>query len=196
MITLLFWMQILGGLFYLLNKIFFCLKERSSGEDARLWGIRAWVVYILGLVPWLVILSHKDDWMIVFVEAGGLPSMLLGLVLAFKNDKMKKTTEVALDWFARICAVFGIGYSMYHFGLMTNLTQWYELGGVIGFLVGTYRLAKDRLDGYGWFMLMNGSVGLLMYTQGYTVLGIQQTLSLVFVVDAYKVKAQKEQKTE
>ncbi len=197
MTTLLFWMQILGGLFYLLNKIFFCAKERSSGdEQARLWSIRAWAVYILGLVPWLIILGHKDDWMIVFVEAGGLPSMLLGLVLALKHDKMKRRTEVTLDWFARICAVLGIGYSVYHFGLMTNLTQWYELGGVIGFLVGTYRLAKNHLDGYAWFALMNASVGLLMYTQGYAVLGIQQLLSLVFVIDAYIIKAQKEQKTE
>lgn len=197
MVTLLFWMQILGGLFYLLNKIFFCAKERSSGdEQTRLWSIRGWTVYIMGLVPWLIILSHKDDWMIVFVEAGGLPSMLLGLVLAVKHNKMRKATEVALDWLARICAVLGIGYSVYHFGLMTSLTQWYELGGVVGFLIGTYRLAKNHLDGYLWFILMNASVGLLMYTQGYVILGIQQMLSLIFVIDAYIVKAQKEQKTE
>lgn len=196
MTTLLFWMQILGGLFYLLNKIFFCAKERSSGEKARLWSIRAWVVYILGLIPWLIILGHEDDWMIVFVEAGGLPSMLLGLVLACKRDDMQEGVEVALDWFARICAVLGIGYSVYHFGLMTNLTQWYELGGVVGFLVGTYRLAKNHLDGYLWFMIMNASVGLLMYEQGYEMLGIQQVLSLAFVIDAYKRKAQKEQETE
>lgn len=197
MTTLLFWMQILGGLFYLLNKIFFCAKERSSSdEQARLWSIRAWVVYILGLFPWLIILSRENDWMIVFVEAGGLPSMLLGLVLAFGGNTVDKRSEVVLDWFARISAVCGIGYSVYHFGLMTNLTQWYELGGVVGFLIGTYRLAKNHLDGYVWFMLMNASVGLLMYKQGYTVLGIQQLLSLIFVIDAYKVKAQREQKTE
>jgi len=172
------------------------MKERSSGEAARLWSIRAWVVYILGLVPWLIILSHENDWMVVFVEAGGLPSMVLGLVLACGHRSMNGRMETVLDWFARICAVLGIGYSMYHFGLMTNLTQWYELGGVIGFLVGTYRLAKNHLDGYLWFMLMNGSVGLLMYEQGYKLLGIQQALSLGFVIDAYQRKARKEQRTE
>lgn len=191
----LFWMQILGGLFYLLNKVFFSMKERSSGEEERLWSIRSWVVYILGLVPWLIILSHENDWMVAFVEAGGLPSMVLGLILAVKHNRMDKGTEVLLDWFARICAICGIGYSVYHFGLMTNLTQWYELGGVIGFLVGTYRLAKNHLDGYLWFMLMNGSVGLLMYEQGYKLLGIQQALSLGFVIDAYQRKARKEQQT-
>jgi len=72
------------------------------------------------------------------------------------------------------------------------LTQWAELGVVVGFLVGTYRLAKDRLDGYLWFLLMNASAGILVYMQGYYWLALQQALSLGFVLDAYRMKSLKQ----
>src|SRR3989344_2452616 len=103
-------MQLLGGVFYTLNKIFFSRKERTHGERARQWRIWAWVVYIIGLPPWLVILSYEKNWMVTFVEAGGLPSMLLGLALAFRRkdehpSERNKRFEKFLDWFARVAAV-------------------------------------------------------------------------------------------
>ena len=192
-------MQLLGGVFYTLNKIFFSRKERTHGERARQWRIWAWIVYIIGLPPWLVILSYEKDWMVTFVEAGGLPSMLLGLVLAYRHEDehpsvRSKNLEAGLDWFARLSAVLGIGYSLYEFWGITVLTQWAELGVVVGFLVGTYRLAKDQLDGYLWFLLMNASAGGLVYMQGYHWLALQQALSLGFVLDAYRMKSKKAKK--
>ncbi len=188
-----FWMQVLGGTFYTLNKIFFSFKERSSGERARQWRIWAWIVYIIGLAPWLVILSHERNWMVTFVEAGGAPAMFLGLILAFRRaddhpSEQNKRLENFFDKFARVAAVLGIAFSLYDVGLMKSWTQWAELGVTIGFLVGTYRLAKDHLDGYLWFLLMNFSCCVLMNLQGYKWLAFQQLLSLVFVLDAYKVK--------
>src|SRR5204863_6448945 len=114
-------MQVWGGSFYLLNKIFFSRKERTIGERSRMWRIWAWIVYILGLPFWLVILAHEKDWMVTFVEAGGLPSMLLGLTLAFQRKHQDSTAltrklRVILDRFAVVSAVLGIGYSLYHFG--------------------------------------------------------------------------------
>jgi len=188
-----FWMQLGGGVFYLLNKIFFSLKERTVGEISRQWRIWAWIVYIIGLPFWLVILSHERNWMVTFVEAGGLPSMLLGLLLAFRREDENPSPrsnklETRLDIFARVAAVLGITISLYDFGGITVVNQWVELGVVVGFLIGTYRLAKDKLDGYLWFLLMNGSAGVLMYIQDYKWLAVQQALSLIFVLDAYRMK--------
>lgn len=192
----LLFLQIWGGTFYLLNKIFFSLKERTEGEISRQWRIWAWVVYIVGLPAWLVILAYESDWMVTLVEAGGAPSMILGLVIPLRrldevaSDRREKL-ERRLDHFARASAVLGFGVSVYHFGGMTQLSQWAELGVVIGFLVGTYRLAKDHLDGYLWFLLMNASASTLMYMQGYKWLGLQQVASLLFVIDAYFMKRSK-----
>lgn len=188
-----FWMQILGGVFYTLNKIFFSFKERSVGERARQWRIWAWVVYIIGLVPWLVILSHEQNWMVVFVEAGGVPAMFLGLTLALRREdenpsKRSRLFEKFFNQTAVTAAVLGIAYSLYDVGIMTSVSQWAELGVTIGFLVGTFRLAKDHLDGYLWFLLMNASAGLLMWLQGYDWLALQQAVSLAFVLDAYYFK--------
>lgn len=192
-----FWMQLGGGAFYLLNKVFFSFKERTIGELSRRWRIWAWVVYIIGLPFWLVILSHEKNWMVTFVEAGGLPSMLLGLFLAYRKEDVEpaeqsRRWEWRLDAFARVAAVLGFSYSLYDFGGITVVNQWVELGVVVGFLVGTYRLAKNKLDGYLWFLLMNGSAGLLMYIQGYDWLAVQQAVSLLFVLDAYRMKRRKE----
>jgi hypothetical protein len=190
-------MQLGGGFFYLLNKIFFSFKERTVGNLSRQWRIWAWVVYIIGLPFWLVILSHEKNWMVTFVEAGGLPSMGLGLFLAFRRKdeeptEKSKRWEQRLDTFARAAAFLGIAYSVYDFGGFATLNQWVELGVVVGFLVGTYRLANDKLDGYLWFLLMNASAGLLMYIQNYEWLAAQQVVSLLFVLDAYRMKKRTE----
>lgn len=194
--TLKFWMQLGGGAFYLLNKVFFSFKERSYGERSRLWSIWAWIVYIIGLPFWLVILAHEKNWMVVFVEAGGLPAMLLGLLIAMSKEHEKPTLESEklkerLDNFARWAAAFGILVSLVNVGLMSHGTQWAELGVAMGFLIGTYQLAHNKLEGYRWFFLMNASAGTLMFMQGYTWLGWQQVASLLFVIDAYRFKRAK-----
>lgn len=152
------------------------------------------MTYIIGLPAWLVILAYENDWMVTFVEAGGMPSMVLGLVLALRHmdqnpSEASQSFAQFLDYFARFSAVVGIAVSIYHLGGMSKLTQWAELGVTIGFLIGTYRLAQDHLDGYLWFLLMNVSAGILMFMQGYKWLGIQQVLSLAFVIDAYLCKS-------
>lgn len=186
-------LQIWGGVLYLLNKIFFSFKERTTGEVSRKWRITAWAVYIAGLPAWLIILAYENNWMVTFVEAGGAPSMFLGLVIALRGldkrpSERRERLEGTLDAVAVGAAVVGVFFSLYHFGGMKELSQWAELGVTVGFLVGTYRLAHDHLDGYLWFFLMNASAGALVTMQGYYLLGVQQALSLVFVVDAYVMK--------
>lgn len=81
-----------------------------------------------------------------------------------------------------------LGYSFYDFGGITTLTQLLEIGGSAGFLVGTYLLSKDRQSGYGWFMLMNVTTGWLLYIENYPWFVPQQVLSVIFIIDAYRVR--------
>jgi len=125
------------------------------------------------------------------VEAGGATSMILGLVIARRGlGKVPKW----LDYIARAAAVLGIAYSLYDLGGLTAITQLFELGIVVGFLVGTYLLAKQKPSGYPWFMLMNLSNAVLMALEGYPWLTMQQIFSFCFVLDAFLMQREKARK--
>ena len=177
-------LQIWGGGFYLLNKIFFSLAERSADEDRkRSWKVRSWSVYLIGLPAWVIIFVDKRNWIAAALESGGAAAMILGLVIATKGaDKAPKW----LGYSALIVTVIGITYSLYDFGGITTLNQVLELGVVTGFLAGTYLLAKQRALGYLLFVLMNVSNAALMYIQDFPWLALQQIVSLGFVLDAYR----------
>jgi nicotinamide riboside transporter PnuC len=67
------------------------------------------------------------------------------------------------------------------------LTQILEIGVMIGFLLGSYLLAKNRSRGWLFFMLMNVSMGSLMLLQDKPILAFQQAVSLCFVVYGYLI---------
>jgi len=175
-------LQFWGGGFYLLNKIFFSRLERSSIENKRKWQISAWTVYLIGLPAWVIIFVTKHNWMAAAVEAGGAAAMVLGLVISVRGvGKAPKW----LDFIALVSAILGIIYSLYDFGGINTINQVFELGVVVGFLCGTYLLAKQKSIGYLFFALMNGSNASLMHIQEYPWLALQQIISLCFVADAY-----------
>ena len=175
-------LQVWGGGFYLLNKVFFSFAEKSQARRKRFWRIWAWAVYLAGLPAWVYILASERDWMVAAVELGSAPAMALGLIIAIRGlGKEPKW----LDYFARTFAVLGFCFSLYDFGGITALSQLLEIGVVVGFLAGTYLLAKQRAFGYVFFMLMNGSNAALMYHQDKYFLALQQVISLGVVVYAY-----------
>lgn len=184
-------LQWLGGGFYLLNKIFLWISERVSREEGRnpryrRWRTASWVVYLVGLPAWLLIFVGKRNWIAAGVEFSGAPSMLLGLVTALRDNP-----HAAPRWLDRLALAsvpLGFAYSFYDFGGLTTLTQWLEIGLVIGFLVGTYQLAKEQPSGYLWFILMHISCGWLVGIQGYPWLLVQQVVSLGFTLDAYRIQ--------
>lgn len=182
-------LQWLGGGFYLLNKIFLSLSERAKLRNnavlARRWRVLSWAVYLLGLPPWVIIFLHKRDWIAASLEAGGAPAMTLGLVTAIRGTAHNPPRW--LDRFALFCIPLGFAYSLYDFGGLTAVNQWLEIGLVMGFLAGTYLLARERASGYLWYVLMHVSCGWLMYRQGFRWLAIQQAASLIFIIDAYVV---------
>lgn len=174
-------LQVWGGIFYLLNKIFLSFSERSESNKKR-WRIASWVVYLIGLPPWVIIFIIERNWIVAALEAGGAPAMVLGLVIAVRG---KGKEPKWLDHIALVAIVLGFGYSLYDFGGLHTLTQWLEIGTVAGFLFGTYLLAKENASGYLWFIQMNVANGALMWVEHYPWLVLQQVVSLIFVVDAY-----------
>ncbi len=53
---------------------------------------------------------------------------------------------------------------------------------MVGFLLGSYLLAKRNPNGWLLFMLMNGSMAALMLLRDKPILSIQQILFLCFVI--------------
>lgn len=180
-------MQILGGIFYLLNKIFFSFAEHSEKKNQIFskWRIWSWVVYLVGLPAWLVIFVWERNWIAFALEAGGSPAMILGLIIAIRG---KGNEPKLLHCVAIISIVIGLGYSLYDFGGLTSINQVAEIAMTTGFLIGTYQLAQKKLSGYLWYMIMHIACVWLMYLDDYPWLIAQQIVSLIFIVDAYITK--------
>lgn len=185
--------QILAGAFYLLNKIFLWLSEKSGYKEGKSlgqkWRLASWVVYLAGLPPWIIIFISEKNWIAASVEASGAPAMTLGLVSALYG--LKKSPPKWLDYTALICIPLGFAYSFYEFGGINTINQFLEITLVLGFLIGTYKLAKSRVSGYLWYILMHVACAWLMYLQGYLWLFVQQLVSLIFIGDSYRLARRK-----
>lgn len=174
-------LQLWGGGFFLLNKIFFWKSEQGQ-PSARKWKIAAWSVYLIGLPAWLVIFFIEHNWIAMSLEASGSPSMLLGLLVAIRG---KGKTSKWIDRLALLGIIVGFSLSLYDFGGLTKYTQYLELALVTGYLVGTYMLANKNARGYIGYMVMNTANAFLMWEQGYPWLMLQQVVSFGFVAAAY-----------
>lgn len=179
-------LQIWGGGFYLFNKILFVVSEGKEAQLKRKVKIAAWVIYILGVPPWIIILFGQQNWIAGSIEIGGIPAMLLGLYNAYHDDKKRNrvfNSVVAFSTYSSI--VFGVAYSLNHNGGLTSITQFFEITTTIGFLLGSYFLARNDTRGWLFFMLMNSSMASLMFLQDKHILMAQQLVSLCFVIYGY-----------
>lgn len=179
-------LQIWGGGFYLSNKILFALAEGKDERRKRLFRIWGWLVYLLGVPAWVIILVGKQDWIAASIEAGGVPSMVFGLYTVFTATT---NPHNLLDRCAALFTYFfifvGVSYSINDYGGLTSLSQFLEIGVMIGFLLGSYFLAKNNTHGWLFFMVMNSSMSALMLLQGKPFLAVQQIISLTFVIYGY-----------
>lgn len=176
-------LQIWGGGLYLLNKIFFALAEGRQATLQRKLRITGWVVYLLGVPAWVIILVSKHDWIAASIEAGGVPAMLFGLYNACRTTGApNRPLDFITSLITYAALIFGVSYSLYDYGGITSGSQILEIGVMIGFLLGSYLLAKKNSCGWLFFMLMNASMATLMMHQHKPLLTIQQMLSLCFVI--------------
>jgi nicotinamide riboside transporter PnuC len=181
-------LQIWGGGLYLLNKVFFALAEGKEDAIKRKLRIVGWSVYILGVPAWVIILIGKHDWIAASIEAGGVPAMLFGLLNAYQDtDSPSKGLDFIASLFTYAALVFGVSYSLHDYGGITSGSQLLEIGVMIGFLIGSYLLAKKNSYGWLFFMLMNVSMASLMFLQHKPLLSIQQLVSLCFVIYGFTV---------
>lgn len=180
--------QVWAAGFYLLNKVFFSLAEGKSPSIKRKLKIWGWLVYILGVPGWVIILAQHRNWIAAAVESGGLPSMFLGLYAVYYANK--KPNEL-YSLFAKYCVyVFltvGLAYSLYDYGGLTSIRQALEMAAMAGFLIGSYLLARNNVNGWLFFMIMNTGMMILLYIQGKPILSLQQLVSLCFVIYGYTV---------
>jgi len=177
-------LQIWGGAAYLLNKILLSTAEgKPNNQRIKIWG---WALYLIGVPAWVIILVSDGDWIAATIEVGGVPSMLLGLVVAARNlDSPPKQLDRISMIFAYVLLAVGTIYSMIDYGGIRQLSQVLEIGVMAGFLGGTYLLAKMNRAGWLLFMVMNISMGLLMLLRGNYILALQQLVSLLFVLSGY-----------
>jgi hypothetical protein len=186
-----FLLQLWGGSFYLLNKLFFSRAERAvDHRNQQKWQRRAWAAYLFGVPPWVFIFISEHNWIAAAVESSGIPAMLIGLIAA-RHGHDRLPGYAGLDHLARLMIISGLALSFWDFGGLATLNQVLELGVAAGFLFGTYFLAKLRLCGYAWLIVGNVSAASLMMRQGYVLLMTQQLLSLGLVLDAFRTRRQK-----
>ena len=177
-------LQVWGASFYMLNKICYSKAERSTNSvKTRKWQIAAWVVFLVGLPAWVTVFVFEHNWIAAAVEAGGAPAMLVGLIVACCGHGKAPGW---LNQLALVATLIGLGFSIYEFGSIISIRQILELFLSFGFLIGTYRLAKEDLNGYFGFVLGNISCAILMGIEGSQLFMLQQIVSLIFVIDAYR----------
>ena len=181
-------LQAWGGGFYLLNKIFLALAEGKKPKVKRQLRIIGWIIYILGVPPWVIILFNQHAWIAASVEIGGVPSMLLGLFIAYQShNSSNRALNLTASISTYVFLILGVCYSVYDYGGITSVSQLLEVGVMFGFLIGSYLLAKNNSSGWVFFILMNGSMAALMFIQHKPLLSIQQLISLGFVLYGFTV---------
>ncbi|WP_040726700.1 hypothetical protein [Thiomicrorhabdus sp. Kp2] len=186
-----FILQIWGGLFYLLNKILFALAEGKKVPLKKKLKVSGWSIYILGVPAWVIILIDHHNWIAASIEAGGIPAMLLGLYNTYHDYKKPNK---GFNAFVTLCTysslALGVTYSLYVHGGITSISQVLEIGVMLGFLLGSYYLAKNNPNGWLFFMLMNLSMASLMFLQDKPILMAQQLLSFCFVLYGFNTTRQ------
>jgi hypothetical protein len=190
-------LQIWGGASYLINKILFSLAENKEHHIKRKMKMFSWSIYITGVPAWVIILMGDQNWIAASIEAGGIPSMLLGLYTVYKNsEKPNQILDRIASFFTYASIALGAGYSLFDNGGIRSFSQILEMGVMLGFLLGSYLLAKSNRTGWLFFMLMNGSMAALMLIQQKPLLSIQQLISLSFVIYGYISSNRNSGKTE
>ncbi len=179
-------LQIWGAGFYLLNKILFTVAETQAAHRKKMIKMGAWIIYILGVPAWVIILVGESNWIAASIEAGGIPAMLLGLYNTYHDNKRPNRLSNSLVLLMTYSAVaFGVIYSLITHGGISAFSQILEMGVMLGFLLGSYYMAKHSLKGWLFFMLMNISMAILMIIQEKPILFIQQFISLSIVAYGY-----------
>jgi hypothetical protein len=171
-------LQIWGGTGYFLAKVLLARAEFvDNNRKLRLVG---WTAYLLGLPAWVILLISRQNWIASAIETAGVPSILLGIVMTWKqNNNPNKIIDRCIRVFTCLMIICGTSYSVYIFNGIKTFSQILEIIMIFGSLVSVYLLAKR--SPFAWLMFMVGhiSMSILTYIQDKPILCIQQLLSLI-----------------
>jgi len=176
-------LQIWGGIGYLLAKILLAAAEGNNNN--RKLRIIGWFSYLGGIPAWVIILTGNNNWVVAAIDIGSIPSMILGIVIAWKkNIHVSKTVDTFVKFFTFFMILLGAFYSIYCFHSITAFSQILEILITFCFLFGTYLLAKNNPA--GWLLEYTCiCVIILMALQNKPLLVFLQVISLFVVVIAY-----------
>jgi hypothetical protein len=183
-----------GGICYLLSKIFIVRSEiLENGRNSRLIG---WFAYLAGMPAWIILLLSKQSWIASAVEIAGFPSVILGIVLTWKqNNNPNKYADGSIRVFIALVILLGVVSSIYTFGGIRTFSQVLEILIIFGILISNYLLARKNPFGWLTFTLGLTSTSMLMYIQDKMVLCIQQLVSLIPVIIGFIVCMKKAKKS-
>jgi len=171
-------LQYWGGAGYFLAKVLLVRAEFiENNRNVRLVG---WFVYLMGLPAWVILLAGRQNWIAAAIETAGVPAILLGIVMTWKQStNPNKTVDWSIRIFTFLMIKIGVLYSIYTFNGIRTFSQILEIIIIFGYLVSNYLLAKR--NPFAWLMFMVGliSMSMLMYIQDKPILCIQQLISLI-----------------
>jgi hypothetical protein len=175
-----------GGIGYLLSKIFIVRSEfLENGRNSRLIG---WFAYLVGMPAWIILLLSRQNWIASAVEIAGIPSVILGIVLTWKqNNNPNKYIDRSIRVFIALVILLGVVTSIYTFGGIKTFSQVLEILIIFGILLSNYLLARKNPFGWLTFTLGLTSTSILMYIQNKPILCIQQLVSLIPVIIGFVV---------
>jgi len=175
-----------GGIGYLLSKIFIVRSEfLENGRNSRLIG---WFAYLVGMPAWIILLLSRQNWIASAVEIAGIPSVILGIVLTWKqNNNPNKYIDGSIRVFIALVILLGVVTSIYTFGGIKTFSQVLEILIIFGILLSNYLLARKNPFGWLTFTLGLTSTSILMYIQNKPILCIQQLVSLIPVIIGFVV---------
>ncbi|MFA6392792.1 MAG: multidrug transporter [Candidatus Paceibacterota bacterium] len=176
-------LQLWGGIFYLLAKIFL---SNAEGKENSKWRRIGWLAYLIGIPAWIIVLEQNHNWIAMTIELGGAPSMILGIIVTTQKHNYSPRIDTVVKIFVWMLIIIGIVYSIYESHGTILLTQILECGVTIGYLAGTYLLAKRNGKGWLFFAVMNVSMGILMTIQNKWIFVALQIISLYFVFKGFK----------
>lgn len=176
-------LQMWGGIFYLLAKVFLSYSE---GKENYKWRICGWLAYLAGIPAWIVVLAQNHNWIAMTIELGGAPAMIFGIITTIQKPNYFPKIDIVVKIFVWVLVIIGIVYSVYESHGIILLSQTLECGVTIGYLGGTYLLAKRNRDGWLFFALMNVSMGTLMTIQNKWIFVVLQIVSLYYVFRGFK----------
>jgi hypothetical protein len=179
-------LQCWGGTGYLLSKIFIVRSEfLSNDRNCRFIG---WIAYLLGLPAWVVLLASRQNWIAAAVEVAGIPSIILGMVITWKqNNNPNKYIDWSIRIFTGIVILLGIVSSIYTFGGIKAFSQILEILIIVGILISNYLLARKSPFAWLTFTIGLTSTSILMYIQNKPILCIQQLVSLIPVIIGFNI---------